>query len=124
VGVIRTVYQALASLTNGDGPEKEPAISVRESTTPDHLVCLEDGQKVATLRRHLRQAHDMSPEQYRSRWRLPATYPMVARGYSKLRRRLAKQSGLGSYPRAPRPANRQSERREDHPGGDPHNDPD
>ena len=102
VRVIRTVYQALASLSPGDRPEKDPPISVHESITPDHLICLEDGQKVVTLRRHLRQVHDMSPEQYRVRWGLPASYPMVARGYSKLRSKVAKQNGLGSYPRAPR----------------------
>jgi predicted transcriptional regulator len=101
-GFIRTVHQVLAAISREEGSGKDPAVSLSESITPNHLVCLEDGQKVALLGRHLRQAHDMSPRQYRIRWSLPADYPMVAAGYSKLRSKVAKQNGLGSHPRAPR----------------------
>jgi predicted transcriptional regulator len=101
-GFIRTIYQALTAISRGEGPEKDPAVSLPESVTSNHLVCLEDGQKLAMLGRHLRQVHDMSPEQYRIRWSLPASYPMVAAGYSKLRSKVAKRNGLGRYPRPPR----------------------
>jgi predicted transcriptional regulator len=73
----------------------EPAVDVRKSVFPDHLVCLEDGATMTMLKRHLRSAHDLTPEQYRARWDLPENYPMVAPDYAKVRSRLAKASGLG-----------------------------
>jgi predicted transcriptional regulator len=73
----------------------KPAVPIRRSVTPDYLVCLEDGKKMKMLKRHLRTAYNMSPEQYRERWNLPADYPMVAPNYAEMRRTLAKKIGLG-----------------------------
>jgi predicted transcriptional regulator len=100
--LIREVYQALAMASAG-GPaptaRPEPAVSVKKSVTPDYIVCLEDGKKLKMLKRHLRTSYDMSPEQYRDRWNLPADYPMVAPNYAKQRSKLAKAIGLGTRPR-------------------------
>ena len=101
--VIRSVYGALA----GAGGEADastaeplkPAVPIRRSVTPDHIVCLEDGKKLKMLKRHLKTAYDMTPEDYRERWGLAADYPMVAPNYAKQRSRLAKQIGLGTKPR-------------------------
>ncbi|MDQ0543738.1 putative transcriptional regulator [Methylobacterium brachiatum] len=73
----------------------EPAVPVEASVTPDHIVCLEDGRKFKSLKRHLRAMYNMSPEQYRAKWNLPADYPMVAPNYAKTRSELAKAIGLG-----------------------------
>ena len=99
--LIRTVYQALDELrTKGTPAERpEPAVPIKKSVTPDYIVCLEDGKKLKMLKRHLRTAYDMSPEQYRERWNLPADYPMVAPNYAKQRSKLAKAIGLGTRPR-------------------------
>ena len=106
--VINTIYGALNSLsgqvTQGVGEPPKPAVSVRRSVHPDYIVCLEDGKKLKMLKRHLRTAYDMSPEQYRERWSLPADYPMVAPNYAKQRSRLAKQIGLGTRSRRGRQA--------------------
>ncbi|MDY0871999.1 MucR family transcriptional regulator [Dongia rigui] len=75
--------------------EREPAVPVKKSVTPDYLICLEDGIKLKMLKRHLRTAYDMTPEQYRERWGLPADYPMVAPNYAKKRSSLAREFGLG-----------------------------
>ena len=75
--------------------ELKPAVPVRKSVGPDYIVCLEDGKKFKSLKRHLRTHYDMSPEQYREKWGLPADYPMVAPNYSATRSRLAKDNGLG-----------------------------
>ncbi|WP_374382856.1 MucR family transcriptional regulator [Dongia sp.] len=75
--------------------DREPAVPVKKSVTPDYLVCLEDGIKLKMLKRHLRTAYDMTPEQYRERWGLPADYPMVAPNYAKKRSSLAREFGLG-----------------------------
>lgn len=99
--LITTVYQALAGLGSSEPAEEvrpEPAVSVRASVKRDHLVCLEDGKKLKMLKRYLRTNYDMSPEEYRSRWNLPADYPMVAPDYAERRRELAKQIGLGRKP--------------------------
>ena len=77
----------------------QPAVSIKKSITPDYLVCLEDGKKLKMLKRHLKAAYDMTPEQYRERWGLPADYPMVAPNYAERRSELAKQIGLGTKPR-------------------------
>lgn len=82
---------ATAASSNG----RRPIVSVEESVKADYLVCLEDGKRVKMLKRHLKTAYNMSPEQYRARWNLPATYPMVAPNYAKVRSNLAKQIGLG-----------------------------
>lgn len=74
---------------------KEPAVSIKKSITPDFLVCLEDGRHLKSLKRHLRTAFNLSPDEYRAKWGLPATYPMVAPNYAAARSALAKQMGLG-----------------------------
>lgn len=96
--VIRSVHEALAGLGNTAAPEvkQEPAVSVRASVKPDYIVCLEDGKKMTMLRRHLATDHDMTPDEYRAKWNLPADYPMSAPNYSERRRVLAKKFGLGS----------------------------
>ena len=97
--LIQCVHRALTSVARGveavEAAPKEPAISVRRSITPDALVCLEDGLKFRSLKRHLRTVHGMSPEDYRAKWGLAKHYPMVAPNYAKARSDLAKQMGLG-----------------------------
>ena len=97
--VIATVYGSLSSLDR-DGaqfnPEPpKPAINVRHSVTPDYIVCLEDGKTLKMLKRHLRAVYDMTPEEYRVKWGLPADYPMVAPNYAAKRSEFAKRIGLG-----------------------------
>ena len=98
--LIQNVYGALASLGDSEPEEvrPEPAVSVRASIKPDYLVCLEDGKKMKMLKRHLMTAYNMTPEDYRERWNLPADYPMVAPNYAEKRRELAKKIGLGRKP--------------------------
>ncbi len=101
-GLIREVYQTLANVGTVQVKEPErpaPAVPVKKSVTPDYIICLEDGKKLKMLKRHLKTAYDMSPEEYRDRWGLPADYPMVAPNYAKQRSKLAKQIGLGTKPR-------------------------
>ena len=96
-GLIRLVHGSLASLTGAD-PEAEklkPAVPIKKSISENYLVCLEDGKKFKSLKRHLRTRYDMTPEEYREKWGLPADYPMVAPGYSRQRSQLAKKMGLG-----------------------------
>lgn len=103
--LIRSVHKALTDIGGAGEVEveaaKEPAVSVRRSITPDYLICLEDGRKFKSLKRHLRTKYDMSPEQYRARWDLPKDYPMVAPNYAQARSDLAKQMGLGQGGRKP-----------------------
>ena len=106
-GLIQAVHRALASVSSGaetvEVAPREPAVPIRRSITPDHLVCLEDGRKFKSLKRHLRTKYNMSPEEYRAKWGLPKDYPMVAPNYAKARSDLAKQMGLGQGGRqAPR----------------------
>lgn len=99
--LISKVYGALAGLGQAAAaPEKapEPAVSVRASIKPDYIVCLEDGKKLKMLKRHLMTHYNLTPEQYRARWNLPADYPMVAPNYAEKRRDLAKKIGLGRKP--------------------------
>ena len=104
--LITNVYGALAGLGQ-EAPAAEtppePAVSIRASVKPDHIVCLEDGKKLKMLKRHLATHCNLTPEQYRARWNLPADYPMVAPNYAEKRRELAKQIGLGRKPGAKRP---------------------
>ena len=97
--LIQSVHRSLTSVASGveavEAPPKEPAVPVRRSITPEHLVCLEDGRKFKSLKRHLRTKYNMSPEEYRAKWGLPKDYPMVAPNYAKARSELAKQMGLG-----------------------------
>ncbi len=98
--LIETVHQTLSELGPADdGAESgspEPAVPISESVTPDYIVCLEDGKRLKMLKRHLMAAYNMTPDEYRSRWGLPADYPMIAPNYAKQRSNLAKQIGLGS----------------------------
>ena len=98
-GLIATVHQALAAL----GPEEaaakpEPAVPIKQSVKPEYIVCLEDGKKLKMLKRHLKTAYNMTPDDYRKRWGLPRDYPMVAPNYAKKRSELAKKIGLGRKP--------------------------
>jgi len=97
--LIRSVVAALANLDGAVAPQDteplKPAVSVRKSVTPDYIVCLEDGRKLKMLKRHLRTTYDLSPQQYREKWGLPADYPMVAPNYAARRSEFAKQIGLG-----------------------------
>ena len=108
--LIQSVHRALAGISTGSDVQevapKEPAVPVRRSITPDHLVCLEDGRKFKSLKRHLRTKYNMSPEEYRAKWGLPKDYPMVAPNYAKARSDLAKQMGLGQGGRKPARATR------------------
>ena len=102
--VIRTVYDTLKALgekieTESLTPPK-PAVSIRRSITPDYIVCLEDGKKLKMLKRHLRAAYGMTPDEYRARWGLAADYPMVAPNYAITRSKFAKQIGLGKKRKA------------------------
>ena len=96
---IGSVYGALnRASTQGAEPPKEelkPAVSIKKSVTPDYIICLEDGKKFKSLKRHLRSQYDMSPEEYREKWGLPHDYPMVAPSYAAARSDLAKNMGLG-----------------------------
>lgn len=99
--LITNVYSALANLgETAPVPEirPEPAVSIRASVKPDYIVCLEDGKKLKMLKRYLRTNYNMTPEEYRARWGLPADYPMVAPNYAETRRDLAKKIGLGRKP--------------------------
>ena len=97
--LIQSVHRALAGIAGGpevvEPAPKEPAVPLKKSITPDYLICLEDGRKFKSLKRHLRTKYNMSPEEYRSKWGLPKDYPMVAPNYAKARSDLAKQMGLG-----------------------------
>jgi predicted transcriptional regulator len=99
--LITNVYGALAGL-GGAAPvveeKPEPAVSIRSSVKPDFIVCLEDGKKLKMLKRHLMTHYNMTPDEYRQRWNLPADYPMVAPNYAEKRRELAKKIGLGRKP--------------------------
>ena len=100
--LINQVYQSLSTIGTGAAPVVErpqPAVSVKKSITPDYIVCLEDGKKLKMLKRHLKTAYNMTPEDYRERWSLAADYPMVAPNYAKQRSRLAKEIGLGTRAR-------------------------
>jgi predicted transcriptional regulator len=100
--LINQVYQSLSTIGSGPVPVAErpqPAVSIKKSIHPDYIVCLEDGKKLKMLKRHLKTAYDMSPEEYRERWGLAADYPMVAPNYAKQRSKLAKEIGLGTRAR-------------------------
>ena len=101
--LIRNVHAALEGLA-ADKPkagaaQAEPAVPIKRSITPDHLICLEDGKKFKSLKRHLRTRYGLTPDAYRAKWGLPADYPMVAPNYAKERSSLAKRMGLGQSKR-------------------------
>jgi predicted transcriptional regulator len=105
---IRLVHETLSDLRRGAGETgaparggpttRLPAVPIARSVMRDYLVCLEDGKRLKTLKRHLRAAYGMTPEEYRARWRLPPDYPMVAPGYADRRSALARGQGLGRKP--------------------------
>lgn len=101
--VVEQVFKSLSGLKNdtlvsvADRPQ--PAVPIKRSITPDFLICLEDGKKLKMLKRHLKTAYNMTPEEYRERWGLPADYPMVAPNYAERRSALAKDIGLGTRAR-------------------------
>jgi predicted transcriptional regulator len=102
--LISQVHAALLRVSTGraEAPPLEPAkpaVSVKKSMTPDYLVCLEDGKRFKSLKRHLRTQYNMTPEQYRDKWGLAADYPMVAPNYAVARSQLAKKMGLGQQQR-------------------------
>ena len=99
--LIQDVYKTLAIVgTTPAMPERpKPAVPIKKSVFPDFVVCLEDGKKLKMLKRHLKTAYNMTPDEYRARWGLPPEYPMVAPNYAKHRSALAKKIGLGTKPR-------------------------
>ncbi|MGO9401273.1 MAG: MucR family transcriptional regulator [Xanthobacteraceae bacterium] len=102
--LISQVYSALMRISNGahvatPAEPLKPAVPIKRSITPEYLVCLEDGKKFKSLKRHLRTQYNMTPDQYRAKWNLPADYPMVAPNYAAARSQLAKQMGLGQQRR-------------------------
>lgn len=96
--MIESVFNTLESLA---GPKEEPveelkpAVPIKKSVTDDYIICLEDGKKLKMLKRHLSTSYDMTPDEYRAKWGLPADYPMVAPSYARKRQELAKKIGLG-----------------------------
>jgi predicted transcriptional regulator len=96
--LISSVHGALRQLVDGTEPIAErpaPAVPLKKSITPEYIICLEDGRKFKSLKRHLRTRYSMTPEEYRAKWGLPADYPMVAPNYARVRSSLAKSMGLG-----------------------------
>jgi predicted transcriptional regulator len=102
-GLIEQIHRTLAGLNGGPSARRtekpQPVVSIKKSVMPDYIVCLEDGKKLKMLKRHLKTAYGMTPEEYRERWGLPADYPMVAPNYAKQRSKLAKEIGLGTRSR-------------------------
>jgi predicted transcriptional regulator len=98
--VIRVVYDTLSHV--GDAPaapaeKAQPAVPIRKSVFPDYIICLEDGKRLKMLKRHLSTSYNLTPEQYRQKWGLESSYPMVAPNYAEKRSTLAKQIGLGTH---------------------------
>ena len=100
--LIRQVYNTLVAIDQAPASQSDrpqPAVPIKKSVTSDFIICLEDGRKLKMLKRHLKTAYDLTPEEYRERWGLPADYPMVAPNYARQRSDLAKKIGLGTKPR-------------------------
>jgi predicted transcriptional regulator len=102
--LISAVHSVVAKLSNGAAPPtpaepSRPAVPVKKSVTDEFLICLEDGRKFKSLKRHLRTRYQLTPEQYRAKWQLPPDYPMVAPGYALTRSQMAKDMGLGQQRR-------------------------
>lgn len=106
--LINEIHSALVKVAGGtvEAPAEapKPAVPIKKSVTPDYIVCLEDGKKFKSLKRHLRTQYNMTPEQYREKWGLAVDYPMVAPNYAKARSELAKEMGLGQQRRKRRAA--------------------
>ena len=99
--LIQDVYSTLATVgtAQSSSGRLQPAVSIKKSVTPDHIICLEDGKKLKMLKRHIKTSYDMTPDEYREKWGLPRDYPMVAPSYAKHRSDLAKEIGLGKIAR-------------------------
>ena len=100
--LIQKLYKTLSAVGGDSSSMSErpqPAVPIKRSVTPDYIICLEDGKKLKMLKRHLKTAYGMSPEEYRELWGLPADYPMVAPNDAEQRSKLAKEIGLGTSPR-------------------------
>lgn len=99
--LMTSVHSKLSELVDGevDAPRSEPAVPINKSVTRNHIICLEDGKKLKMLKRYLRTRYDLTPEEYRARWGLPADYPMVAPEYADRRSKFAKEIGLGKLKR-------------------------
>ncbi len=98
-GLIATVHETLAKLGTEEAAAKpKPAVPIKQSVKPEYIVCLDDGKKLKMLKRHLKTAYNMTPDDYRKRWGLPRDYPMMAPNYAKQRSALAKKIGLGRKP--------------------------
>lgn len=110
--LIQDLFRTLSNVgAQPETPDKpQPAVPVKKSVFGDYIICLEDGKKLKMLKRHLKTAYNLEPEQYRERWGLPPDYPMVAPNYARQRSSLAKKIGLGTKPRAasPKPSTRAS----------------
>jgi predicted transcriptional regulator len=102
--LIQDVFRTLSGIGTEvvEAERPQPAVPIKRSVFPDHIICLEDGKKLKMLKRHLKTAYNMTPEQYRERWGLPSEYPMVAPNYAERRSVLAKEIGLGTKGRAGR----------------------
>src|SRR4051794_3223084 len=104
--LIQSVYRSLSTAGEAEAapaPPQTPAVPIKKSVLPDYIVCLEDGKKLKTLKRHLQTSYGLSPDAYRAKWGLPRDYPMVAPNYTATRSELAKQIGLGRKPGAAEP---------------------
>ncbi|HUX80533.1 MAG TPA: MucR family transcriptional regulator [Alphaproteobacteria bacterium] len=105
---VQLIHRSLCALSSGKSyllsARSEPAVPIEESVHPDYITCLEDGRKLKMLKRHLKTAYSMTPEQYRERWNLPTSYPMVAPNYAKRRSSIAKDIGLGTHPKGQKKA--------------------
>src|SRR5215211_5789009 len=106
--LIGNVHDALNTLASGSAQQaveepKAPAVSIKKSVQPDYIVCLDDGKRFQSLKRHLRTTYNLTPEQYRAKWGLPSSYPMVAPNYAATRSELAKRLGLGQQRRRTEP---------------------
>ena len=103
--LIGNIHDALTKVASGSiqpptEEPKEPAVPIKKSVQPDYIVCLEDGKRFKSLKRHLRTVYDLTPDQYRAKWGLPADYPMTAPNYAAVRSEMAKSMGLGARRRA------------------------
>jgi len=106
--LIQNVHRALANAGQAATPQAEPAVPIKKSVLADHLVCLECGKSFSMLKRHLATDHQLTPEQYRQKWQLPSSYPVVAPDYAKVRSSLAKKLGLGRKKGAARKGGRKA----------------
>ncbi|MFK0691154.1 MucR family transcriptional regulator [Mesorhizobium sp. IMUNJ 23033] len=111
IGDIHAALQGIGTPATEPVVKQEPAVSIRKSVTPDYIICLEDGKKFKSLKRHIGVHYNLSPEEYRQKWNLPSDYPMVAPNYAATRSAMAKSIGLGRKATAPTPAAAESPRR-------------